>query len=217
MGSEYPGGTPYSIGSSGPHKIYVTCGNPGAGPTEKRINYVCTKALSLGNEDKCADAIWDAVAAETYFYTGAGQWDGWHLLDGWNIFQGGDCDNQARCMSSAVNMLGIHSAVVACVYASTNAGAGNCLAYDTRLCPAHPLQPEVLILDFPSSGLNEYEGCCSAAGSFYAITPKKKAADDYQMLKKLGVEDGIIQKWCFRNIFGEPVPCGQPGSTPPMP
>jgi len=170
-----PGGSSCSIGSSGPHKIYVTCGNPGTGPTKKRINYVCTKALSCGNEDRCADALWDAVATETYFYTGNGQWDNWHLLDGWNIFQGGDCDNQARCMSSVVDMLGIRPAIVACVYASTNAGAGNCLAQDTRICPAHPSQPEVLILNFPSTGLNEYEGCCSAAGSFYAITPKEES------------------------------------------
>ncbi len=205
----------YSMGTSGPHRIYVTCGTPGPGPTLKRINFVCTKALSWGPESRAADSIWDAVASGTYFYTGNGQWDDWQLLDGWNVFQGGDCDNQARCMASAVGMLGIHPAIQTNVYASTNAGAGNCTAPDTRTCPVHGA--EGLLLNFPSSGLNEYEGCCNAAGSFYAITPKKKAANDYEMLKKLGTEDGITQIWCFRNMFGDPVPCNQPGASVPIP
>ena len=143
------------------------------------------------------------------------EWDDWHLLDAWIVFQGGDCDNLARCMSSAVDMLGIRPASVAFVYASIDAGAGKCLAQETRTCPVHG--SEVLILNFPSTGLNEYEGCCSAAGIFYAISQKKKAADDYQMLKVLGSEVGVTQLWCFRNIFGSPVPCDQPGSMPPIP
>lgn len=67
-----PGGASLSIGSSGPHTIFVTWGDPGAGPTMKRVNYVCTKAKTSTTAGACADALWNAVAADTYFYTGNG-------------------------------------------------------------------------------------------------------------------------------------------------
>jgi hypothetical protein len=211
-------GPTFLADTSGPHRLYVTVGSPGSGPTYTRMDFVCSEAKTCPGTSACADAIWNAVAAKTHFNPGGGQWDDWHLLDAWrwNTFQGGDCDNQARCMASAVGMLGIQPAAVAFVCASTNAGTGNCLTQDTRICPIHGA--EKLLLDFPSTYLNEYEGCCRTAGSFYAITPKKKAADDYQMLRALGAE-GVTQHWCMPNPFNlyGYVECSRPGSEPPIP
>ncbi|MCL6518202.1 MAG: hypothetical protein K6T99_00040 [Armatimonadetes bacterium] len=90
-----------NIGNSGAHKIYVTWGTPaGSSPTHKRIWWVCTTAKGATTQEECADKIWDGVAEGTMF--GPGDTDGWALLDGGQ----GDCDNQARCMKYAVEMLG---------------------------------------------------------------------------------------------------------------
>lgn len=170
-------------GTSGGHKIYVTYGTPtGGGYTEKRINWVCLKADGKSTQETCADALHDAVAAGATF--GSAGTDGWALLDGGN----GDCDNQARCMKNAVEMLGCGPASVKCVRASTDAGAGNCLNLETH--PSHANW--YLIMDFNSNPSSRYwnlfEGCCEAAGHYYAITPKKKEDNDYEMLKAVSCQ-----------------------------
>jgi hypothetical protein len=164
------------------HKVYVTWGSPGAGPTLKRIDWVCRRASAAATPQAVASQLWDAVASETSF---GGREDGWALLDG----GAGDCDNQARCMKYAYEMLGTGPATVRFVRASTNAGAGNCLGPDTQY----------LIMDFdPGAGYgwNAFEGCCEAGGNYHAITPKHKESDDYEMLRAIGCQ----QYWVLTNV-----------------
>ncbi|MBU1695035.1 MAG: hypothetical protein KKC51_13890 [Verrucomicrobia bacterium] len=197
--------------NSGPHKIYVTWGQPGSGPTVKRVNKVCYTAWWQNTCEGIADSLQDMIAAETAF--GPGNVDGWALLDGGS----GDCDNQARCMKYTFEMLGAGAADVRLVRASSNAGQGNCLDLETRVVSN---QTHYLIMDFDPSPTNyywnAYEGSCEAANHYYAITPKKKEANDYEMLKTLGciqywvrtdVPPGTPPSWNVIEVFEEvPVP-----------
>jgi hypothetical protein len=106
------------------------------------------------------------------------------------------------------------------VRASTNAGAGNCLDFETDYCPTHGIV-EHLCLDFYGGGapgnMNAYEGCLEAAGNYYAVVPKVKAANDYAMLQALGAL-GATQHYCYRDEeSGLWIPCEQPNRTPPIP
>jgi hypothetical protein len=208
LGAEisYDGGTTYfNVGSSS-NKLYVTYGSPVGALTQKRIEWCTTKANNLSTPGGIADAIWGAVATGTTF--GNQNTDGWALLDGGS----GDCDNQARLMSYVVKLLGISPANVRLVYASTNAGAGNCLSLESRVVGS---QTHYLIMDFDTGsgyGWNAYEGSCETAGAYYAITPKKKADNDYEMLKSINcqqywvrtnVPPGSASGWTVLEVFEE--------------
>lgn len=200
--------------TSGSHKMYITWAAPGGGSTEKRISWVCMKANGATTLEACADGLQNGVAAETTF--GSGDIDGWELLDRGS----GDCDNQARCMTYAVLMLGAGPAEVKMVRASNNAGAGGCLDFETRPCLVDG--SENLCLDFYNGGntsnMNQYEGCCVTAGHYYAITPKLKATDDYDMLKNRLAPSSVTQRWCWwdANIPWWH-PCNEPSACPPIP
>jgi hypothetical protein len=166
------------LGESGPHKVYVTWGAPGEGPTLKRVGYVCTEAQGAGSPEAAADDLHAALAGEIVL--GLGNEHGWELLDGGS----GDCDNLAYCMLLCVEMLGAGPSIVANVRASEDGGAGNCLSQDDRPGPPH----QWLVLDFDLGAgyaWNAYESCCVTAGQYYAIHPTQKAGDDYQMLLAL--------------------------------
>lgn len=170
---------PIKLLLNGTNKI-ITYGTPGGtSVTAKRLNWSTLKASEKGTLETCADAIWDGVADGTTF--GTGNTDNWALLDGGS----GDCDNLARCMKHALGMLGI-SGEVELVRASTNAGAGNCLDFETR---SYGGVTQYLIMDFATSGdvhrWNQCEGCCNTASKYYAIEPKLKASDDYAMLQAI--------------------------------
>ena len=175
-------------GVSGSHKIYVTRGTPGSGPTLKRISLVCDTCQFLNSPENIADCLHDYVSANTVF-SGSGNERGWALLDGGS----GDCDNQASCMKAAVEMLGAGPATVSYVRASTNAGAGNCLDLKTRIVNN---KKQYLLLDFDAGvghNWNAYEGCCKVGSNYYAITPKIKAGNDYEMLKALGCQQYWVE------------------------
>lgn len=191
------GGKEIVAGFSGPHKIYVTYGSPSGGVTEKRMQWSCRKAGGQNTPETIADKIQLGVSSDTAF--GGGGTDEWNLLAGGS----GDCDNQARLMRDAVQLLGSSPATVELVRASTNAGAGNCLDLESKWVIFSGTR--YLIMDFtvgPGHNWNAYEGTCKTAGHFYAITPRLKATDDYDMLKKLSCE----QYW-----VKSPVPPGNSG------
>jgi len=89
-------------------------------------------------------------------------------------------------MKYGFEMLGVGSATVRLVHASSDAGEGKCLDLETRVVSN---QTQYLIMDFDPSptnyNWNAYEGCCEAAGYYYAITPQLKAVSDYELLKSL--------------------------------
>ena len=65
--------------------------------------------------------------------------------------------------------------------------------------------------------MNQWEGCCNAAGQYYAVWPKAKADNDYEMLQTLG-SGGVTQRWCFYNWeMGWYEGCNEPDSSPPIP
>ncbi len=98
-------------------------------------------------------------------------------------------------MWRAVKMIGI-DAGRELVRASTDAGEGNCLKVETKVIDGKMCS---LYLDFDSGqgiALNFFEGCCTAAGKFYAIEPKMKEDNDYEILKALGAK-GYQQWWWY--------------------
>ena len=67
--------------------------------------------------------------------------------------------------------------------------------------------------------MNEFEGCCVAAGYYYSVWPKDKATNDYTMLVALGAS-GVTQHWCWWDDELNPPwyhPCNGPDSTPDIP
>jgi hypothetical protein len=130
----------------------------------------------------------------------------------------GECDEQAKLMQLAVSIQGIGSAEVQKVRASSNSGANNCLDLENILIG---WERRWLIMDFDISGSYKwyaFEGCCVTANSFYAVWPKKKATDDYDMLKnKLSLQQYWVKtindiepgqpNWQVQTVFSElPIP-----------
>ncbi len=213
-------GTEIHLWDSGPHKIYVTYGTPsGSTVTERRIEKTCEWADTATGEEEVADGIHDNLGNADPPYEPSekpSEGSGWTLLEG-NAY--GECDEQADLMRYAVLMQGVTPAYLRFVRASTNAGAGNCLDYETRVCSLHG--QEWLLLDFGGAGyhgdMNQFEGCCETANHYYAVWPKEKSQDDYTMLQTLG-SSGTTQHWCyFEPVFNWFMPCNQPGATPPIP
>ncbi len=194
-------------GDSGPHKIYVTYGTPtNSSVTEKRVAWVCQYADGATTQGACADKLHDAVASQTTF-SASGTTTGWALLGGGT----GDCDNQALCMFYAVYMLGAGGASHPNVHASSDAGVGNCLSLEGR--PENS-PTEYLILDYNTgagNNWNAHEGCCACADRFFAITPKKSADNDYEMLMAISCQQFWVRTnklpglegWYVEQIFEE--------------
>jgi hypothetical protein len=209
----------HNAGTSGPHKMYITYGTPsGSVVTEKRMSWSCQKADGSTTDSEVADAIHNALGDVDPPYEPREKpslGSGWPLLAGTTY---GECDEQAGLMELAVELLGL-SGDVRLVRASTNAGADNCLDYEFRTCPVHGF--ERLLLDFYGGGdpnnMNQFEGCCETAGSYYAVWPKQKATNDYTMLQALGTQ-GATQHYCWWDLsISWWQPCDQPGSTPSIP
>lgn len=114
---------------------------------------------------------------------------GWILLDG----KLGDCDDQARCMKVAADILGLPKSHVRLVKASEDAGAGNCLDFDTRVING---KTQYLLLDCDTGdeyNWNLWQGCCETNNRYYSITPEIDATNDYEILKQLKCQ----QWWCL--------------------
>lgn len=185
------------------------------------MDWATDAADGSASEQAVADAIQDALGGvDPPFEPGEKEdlGEGWELLDG---FTYGECDEQAHLMELAVRILGV-PAQTRLVYASTDAGAGNCVELDARWCPLHGV--EFLCLDFYGGGtpanMNQFEGCCAAADHYYSVWPKHKATNDYTMLVTLGAS-GVTQHWCWWDAYLEPepwyYPCNGPDATPEIP
>ena len=172
--------------------------------TNTRIAWCCAEANNCITLETIADALQDGVDDDTTF--GSGTTDGWALLDGGT----GDCDNQARLMQYAGNLLGL-AGVVRFVRASTNAGAGNCLDLENRVVGG---KTQYLIMDFDTGAgysWNAFEGCCETGGKYYAITPKEKEANDYEMLKEISCQQYWVEIRHWVVDHWESCPPGVPG------
>ncbi|MBM3852993.1 MAG: hypothetical protein FJ399_07530, partial [Verrucomicrobia bacterium] len=207
----------YAGNDSGPHRMYVRWGPPaGSDLTVRRLDWVCQTANGATTAELIADRLHAAIYSQVSFNVGANpQVDGWALKDG----GAGDCDNLARLMEQAFNVVGAYNnppmttvASVALVRASTDA---NCLGPIESRVAADGVT-EYLLLDWFNSGTthhwNLFEGCCSAAGYYYAFGVFRagtgdpiliKAADPLGVLRGLRDGRGVRQFW-VRTDSGRP-------------
>ena len=188
------------------HTFYQVFAAPQGSPeefTKSHIKFSCLEADGADSEVAVADAIYDAIGNPVDPPHEPGELppsreeaSGWALLDSPDTTYG-ECDGQAMLMRDIVNLLGLE-AELQYVKASTNSGAGNCLDYENRTV-GH--ENEVLIFDFPrpngERNWNAFEACCETADSYYAIWPKFKGTDDYDILLQLGQQIGAQQYWVF--------------------
>ncbi|MCK4299617.1 MAG: hypothetical protein KAX80_08785, partial [Planctomycetes bacterium] len=105
----------------------------GSSRTAKRMDWATEKADGSASEQAVADAIQDAlggVGVDPPFERGEKEdlGEGWELLDGSTY---GECDEQAYLMELAVRMIGV-PALTRGVYASSDAGAGDCLELEHK-------------------------------------------------------------------------------------
>lgn len=182
-GSYQPAGTSW-------HQLFVTWSAPSGSPaTANRVEWAVGPGLKT-TEEAVADYVHSQLGDHDPPYEPDEEpnlGSGWGLLDLGTVYYG-ECDEQAELMQLAMRIVGI-GASGALVRASTDAGAGNCLDQESRPAPGGGGYTQWLILDFEPSGsghwANAFEGCCVTAGHYYAVWPKKKATDDYDLLKQL--------------------------------
>jgi len=192
---------------SGPHKVFLTWGSLGPGPTLKRVAWATEAARGAISPLEIATGIYTAIVNQTKL--GSGSFSGWPLLDPGTL---GECDDLALTMKQAFELIGAGDAFVRRVIASNTPGAGNCLsplasvALKQRL--AEDGTPEFLVLKFPTASLgfvwNNFEGCTEAAGKYFAmglgtrldeIGIEAIADDDCSMLRALRDTVGAEQWW----------------------
>ncbi|MDE0298631.1 MAG: hypothetical protein OXN17_08370 [Candidatus Poribacteria bacterium] len=190
--------------------------------TKSHIKTACKMADGKDSEVAVADAVHNALGDNDPPYDPFEQptlASGWGLLDNPDTY--GECDEQAKLMQDIVELLGL-TATVENVRASTNAGPGNCLDLETQKLNALNRQ-EWLLLDFDPSETgtywNNFEACCVTADFYYAVWPKLKGTDDYDILKQLIEQLGVQQYWVLTHENKKP----NDGSgvefafTPPVP
>jgi len=101
------------------------------------------------------------------------------------------------------------------VCASTDAGAGNCLNLEPRTSQEHGA--EALILAAAPGDWQNFEGCCEipTAGRYYALWPKLKANNDYDMAKNTLIGQlGWTQWWVRLGLGGQRIPMEGPIALP---
>jgi hypothetical protein len=180
------------------NKIYVTWATPGgSGITKKRVEFACFAARGAGPAtppnvtENVANRVQARLAGMAPDAWGTPCVDGWLLLDSGNR---GKCDNWAVLMGCCLDILGAGSSSLALVRASSDGGPGKCLDVESKFTIHGTVY---LLFDFAGGSphnFNGWEGCCVTAGHYYAIRPRLKARDDYDMLRRLG-RIGITQYW----------------------
>jgi len=185
------------VGISGPHKVYVTYGTPaGSVVTEERMNWACGKATGAITAKDVADKIHVALNADPPIDGHDPiQTDNWLLLSG-SPYQG-ECDEQARFMVKALQLLG-----------STGSSY---LTYASRdsivTSPESKVQARKtwwLKFDFDNNGSvdNNFEGSVSSAGHYYAVWPSLHAGSECLLLRQIGPDNyGATQRW-VRTKYG---------------
>lgn len=106
------------VGSSGPHKIYVTAGSPyGTVVTEKRVNHVTTVCNGTSTAHSCAEKIHDSTAA--YALGSATPSPIWLIAGGTPA----ECMDLAKFNKAGVEMLGLPAGSIVYLYPTLGYGA----------------------------------------------------------------------------------------------
>ncbi len=184
-----------SVGNSGSHKIYVTCGTPsGSILTEKRVSTVTTACDGMSSEPAIVDKPWTDIIGSTIYTLGAP-----YPTPEWKILGGtpGECDAIANLFEQTIQMIGLTpgDGDVTYLYADENGGSFESAsdeAYVTRACG-------------PGS-----HGHTSSVGSTH---------DDEQTFEELGFIDGSggsnVLEACYkyRHTSSDPWKWYAPGTT----
>lgn len=158
----------------------------------------------------------------------------WELLDGKKY---GRCNDQAKLMELALEILGIPENKVETKLVRASKDSLNCLDFESRDCSIHG--EEYLCLDFAQGLLytiNAYEGVCVVEGHYYAVVPELDATDACEILRLLKVDMQIYSFYGGSHIGVDPCqyyphleccktnscipwyhPCNQPGSIVDLP
>ena len=156
-----------AVGPTGPHKIYLTYGEPtGSVVTERRIRWVCKKVAGKSTPEEFGDIIGpDAVGGHRFgvhsiFGTPPSRSSAWLVMSG----KKGDCGTLSTLMKYELDMLGATGAEVRLVFPRHASWLGL-----SQPAPPYALHREsdgtghTLGMWFGGglgSGWNDYEGCC---------------------------------------------------------
>lgn len=222
-------GEDYALGPTGPHTVYRTYGAPIdghetvarlAGTATSNNAGCCSWAEGKSTQETVADALWDNLAQpndppyepgeKPLLASDTGRC--WELMDG---DLSGECDEQARLMEFSCRELGL-LAETRKVFASTDAGAGHCLILETGIMGGYSVG--LIFAANPAPGDWQYfEGCCEVPGAdhYYALWPKLKADNDYDMAKNRLI-GGLswTQWWVRKNAMGQVIPMDGPITLP---
>ena len=204
-----------SVGSSGPHKIYVTYGTPsGSVVTEKRVREVCTYADGKSGIGECADAVFSDLSGS--FDLSGPMWGPspiWLLHDPSEKSQ---CPGLAKYVNKHFEMLGIGSGVYRYCHAKPDGtyAASTSAISQSRTLPfaGHPnptthddYNADESLVHWDGStppGANNYEATCLFNGYHYALG-----------VGKLTTAKDVV-KAAFTSISWEYVALDSPGPPP---
>ncbi len=220
-------GEPYGLGPSGPHTVYRTHDTPcdgkvtvmrleGTAPTNGGC---CSWAEGKSTPEPVADAVWNNLAEPNDPPYEPGEGKPVHQTTGgshcWELMDGefaGECDEQALLMDYACRVLGL-AAHKRLVRASTNS---DCLNVEKKTFQG-VVCPLIFAANPGPSAWQSFEGCCEvpAAGRYYALWPKLKADNDYDMAKNRLTEDEKWTQWYVApDEYGQLVPVQGPVPLP---
>ena len=152
--------------SSGPHKMYVIWGGPGAGPTLKRMDWCAEHAKGQDTLPKIGDAIGPDATGGGRFGSGSIFGSPPSLTTAWQVMDGskGDCGTLSTLMKYELDMLGATGAEVRFVFARHANWTGLSKAGPPALSDLESDgDGNVLGIWFGGGlgkGWNYYEGCC---------------------------------------------------------
>ncbi len=197
------------LGSSGPHKVYVTYGEPyGSEVTERRIRWCCEVAAGESDLNGIADKIYSELGNDPpIFRLGADSPDPlWLLMAGGNYE--GECIDLANFMRLALRMLGCDGEI-GYVYGSsdTNCYSSSPVSWESRNCNVHGLEQ---IYVWSAGGWNNWEAVCKVGDICYAVKVHKGSPIEIlrEWLGHNDPNDGNYQAWVST------VPCTNPGPYP---
>ena len=161
------------VGSSGPHKIYVTYGTPsGSVVTEKRIIEVCTAADGQTTDSGVASAVQGVLHSNEppYFQGGTGPAPCspiWLMMNDSPQYPG-DCIAHANLMKHAVKLLGI-SASYAHVADATNQPSENAPSYQIYWCETNSRNERRYFQEKAGGLIWNFEGVCGVGSIYYDV------------------------------------------------
>jgi len=178
---------------SGPHKVYVTWGQPGSGPTIKRVDWACNIAKGAYSKTQAAQKFRDALADDPGYSDPQFYPEPWVFLDSGDS---GDCITLAKLACAGLDMVGIYGGY-RWAYPTADGSDGyppvseNSCDNQIRQNFAHQGAVFEAKLVFPASnGLNNFEGFFivqDPGTKAYTIFPPRGPIEDdtYLRLKVL--------------------------------